>query len=385
MTTSKKALIGAFVIGGVLLFALGLFWIGDRRLLFSESMELFAEFANLSGLRVGAKTFVSGMDAGEVLAIQVPSRPGAKFRVRFRVLDKFQPLMRQDSIASIQVEGLVGSKVLQVDAGTEAAPPAKSGATIPSREPVEISQIIQQSVDTIGKINNAIDEVQAQTIKTMNTVNDLGQEALELTVEVGNDAQKLFATGQSIAEDANVLLAGVRQGRGTIGKLFTEEQLYERASRIADDVRAASENTRSASADIKQIVADLKARNIGENLEKTTANVQEITSEARQLLAGLQQPKAPGQRGLMDEMKNTLENTREATADLAENLEALKRNWLFRGFFRSRGSTTSIPSPPPNTPGVSSLRSVRESAPGFTLPTCSLQPRLEKRCYPKRE
>jgi phospholipid/cholesterol/gamma-HCH transport system substrate-binding protein len=39
----------------------------------------------------------------------------------------------------------------------------------------------------------------------------------------------------------------------------------------------------------------------------------------------------------MSGIKDTLVNTREATADLAENMEALKRNWLFRGFFNSRG------------------------------------------------
>ncbi|MGQ9636004.1 MAG: hypothetical protein ACUVXB_17410 [Bryobacteraceae bacterium] len=60
MTSSRKILVGAFVLGGFLLFALGLFWIGDRRLLFSESLELETEFAHLSGLKVGSKVMVSG-------------------------------------------------------------------------------------------------------------------------------------------------------------------------------------------------------------------------------------------------------------------------------------------------------------------------------------
>ena len=37
---------------------------------------------------------VGEQDAGEVLQIQVPRRPGEKFRVRFRVLEIFRPLMR---------------------------------------------------------------------------------------------------------------------------------------------------------------------------------------------------------------------------------------------------------------------------------------------------
>jgi phospholipid/cholesterol/gamma-HCH transport system substrate-binding protein len=337
VTTSRKALVGAFVIGGVLLFALGLFWIGDRRLLFSDSIELYTEFANLSSLKVGAKTFVSGMDAGEVLGIQVPGRPGEKFRVHFRVLEDFRPLMRQDSIASIQVEGLVGSKVLQVESGTSNSPPVPSGATIPSREPVEIAQIIQQSVDTLNNVNDAIQVVQGHTVQALDTVDELGQEAIKVTLDVGRDARELFATGNAIAKDVNTVVADVRQGRGTIGKLFTDEGLYERAGQVAADVKSASADARALSADVRQIVADLKSRNVGENLAKTTANVEQITSDARQLLAGLQKGGDSSQRSLMADVKDTLENTREATADLAENLEALKRNWLFRGFFNSRG------------------------------------------------
>jgi phospholipid/cholesterol/gamma-HCH transport system substrate-binding protein len=337
MTTAKKALVAAFVIAGLLLFALGLFWIGNRRLLFSNNIELYTEFANLSSLKVGAKTFVSGMDAGEVLGIQVPRRPGEKFRVHFRVLEDFGPLMRQDSVASIQVEGLVGSKVLQVESGSEQSPRVSAGATIPSREPVEISQIIEQSVATLNQVNAAIQEVQGRTVVALDTVNDLGQEAIKVTVDVGRDARDLFATGTSIANDVNGLITDVRQGRGTIGKLFTEDHLYQQASRVADDVKGVSQDARVVSADLRTMIADLKSRNVGENVAKTTANVQQITSDARQLLAGLQKGGEPGQRSLMADVQDTLQNTREATADLAENLEALKRNWLFRGFFNARG------------------------------------------------
>ena len=58
MTASRKIIVGLFVIGGFVLFALGLFWIGDRRLLFSESLELETQFANLSGLKTGSKVMV---------------------------------------------------------------------------------------------------------------------------------------------------------------------------------------------------------------------------------------------------------------------------------------------------------------------------------------
>ena len=67
MSASRQVALGVFLIGGLILFGFGLFWIGDRRQLFSESIDLYTEFANISGLARGAKVRVAGLDAGEVL------------------------------------------------------------------------------------------------------------------------------------------------------------------------------------------------------------------------------------------------------------------------------------------------------------------------------
>ena len=79
---SRPAIVGAFVVGGVLLFTVGLFLIGDRRMLFSDTFEVYAEFAEIAALDNGAKVRVAGMDAGEVENIRVPAGPGSRFRVR---------------------------------------------------------------------------------------------------------------------------------------------------------------------------------------------------------------------------------------------------------------------------------------------------------------
>ena len=60
MRKANRATVGAFVGGGLLLFAVGLFLIGDRRQLFQSSTEIATEFKNLAGLQVGAAVRVSG-------------------------------------------------------------------------------------------------------------------------------------------------------------------------------------------------------------------------------------------------------------------------------------------------------------------------------------
>ena len=122
MGKERLAAVGAFVIGGVLLFAAGLFLIGDRRMLFSDTFQVYAEFKQLAALDTGAKVRVAGVDAGEVEEIRVPTGPSGRFRVRMRVRSDLRPLIRVDSVASIQNDGLVGNKFVQIQTGTDASP-----------------------------------------------------------------------------------------------------------------------------------------------------------------------------------------------------------------------------------------------------------------------
>src|SRR4051812_25292586 len=138
MTGFKAAAVGAFVVAGILLFAAGIFLIGDRRMLFSRTFEVYTEFANIAGLEEGAKVRVAGMDAGEVETIHVPPGPSAPFRVKLRVREDLHPIIRVDSVATIQTDGLVGNKFVQVEAGTDQAQTAPPGGTIHSREPFDL-------------------------------------------------------------------------------------------------------------------------------------------------------------------------------------------------------------------------------------------------------
>ena len=94
MAKSRLAAVGLFVIGGVLLFAAGLFLIGDRRMLFADTFRFHAEFKQLAALDAGAKVRVSGVDAGEVEEIRFPTGPSGRFRVRMRVRSDLRPLIR---------------------------------------------------------------------------------------------------------------------------------------------------------------------------------------------------------------------------------------------------------------------------------------------------
>ena len=296
----------AFVIGGLLLFAAGLFLIGDRRMLFTDTFEVYAEFRELAALDNGAKVRVSGIDAGEVEQIDVPRGPSGRFRVRMRVREDLHALIRQDSVASIQNDGLVGNKFVQIQTGTDASPEIADKGTIQSREPFDIADLMQAMNETIATVNTMLVDVKKNVDEALASISTTAQDAQVLMKEMGGEVRTILAATQKVGADLQAIVGNVRQGRGTVGRLLNDDSLYASVKSIATDA------------------------------QKAMATVREASQDAREAIADFRGDKGPV-KGLTGDAQQTLQAARDAMTDLAETTEALKRNFFFRGFFNRRG------------------------------------------------
>jgi len=300
------AAVGAFVIGGLLLFAAGLFLIGNRRMLFTDTFRVYAEFKQVAALDTGAKVRVSGVDAGEVEEIRVPEGPSGRFRVRMRVRSDLRPLIRVDSIALIQNDGLVGNKFVQIQTGTEAAPAVAEGGTIQSREPFDIADLMLTMSQTLATVNTMLVEVKSGVDEALGAVTATASDAQVLMKNVGGEVRTILGSANDVSRDLKLIVGNVRAGRGTVGKLVNDDALYASVRSMAADAEKAVATVRQASEDARAAIADLRGQN---------GPVRGLTGDAQQ----------------------TLQAAREAMADLADTTEALKRNIFFRGFFNRRG------------------------------------------------
>ena len=306
MGRERLAAVGAFVIGGLLLFAAGLFLIGDRRMLFTDTIRVYAEFKQVAALDTGAKVRVAGVDAGEVEEIRVPEGPSGRFRVRMRVRSDLRPLIRIDSIALIQNDGLVGNKFVQIQTGTEAAPAVADEGTIQSREPFDIADLMVTMSQTLATVNTMLVEVRRGVDEALVAVTATAGDAQGLIKDVGGEVRAILGSADEVSRDLKAIVGNVRAGRGTVGKLVNDEALYASVRSMAADAEKAVATVRQASEDARAAIADLRGQN---------GPVRGLTGDAQQ----------------------TLQAAREAMADLAETTEALKRNFFFRGFFNRRG------------------------------------------------
>ena len=304
---SKRAVgAGAFVLIGLLLFAVALFMIGERRMVFERRFTVYAEFSRLGELEPGTLVRVAGAGAGEVVDIELPGRPSEKFRVKMEVREALHPIIRTDSIAVPQTEGLVGGVFVNIGAGTDQAPLVADGGTIQGREPFQISDLLQQASDTMMMVGDTVAALRGDAETAMKEIAGTAEDAHALFNTMKPDLEAMAANGRLISNDTRELIAKINSGQGTVGKLVNNDDLY----------RQLQEVTRQ-----------------GQDL---MANLHQVSDEARRAVVDFRSKDGPAQ-GLLADMRTTIGQAREATADLADNMEAMKHNFLLRGFFNRRG------------------------------------------------
>ncbi len=298
--------LGAFVIGGILLFAVALFMIGERRMLFASTFDVYVEYAALSGIQEGTPVRVAGMEAGEVKDVRIPANPTQKFRLRMNVREDLHGLVRTDSVVSIRTEGLVGGQYLQISTGSAKAPEAPQGSTLPGQEPFEIADLLQQASTTVKIVNETIVQLRGQVEDTIAAIRGTAQDADEVIRSVSDDVKLIATQGARIARDTSAIIASVRAGKGTVGQLFTDDRLYREAADIATQADRALRELRGATAEVRRTIANATGKG---------GPVSDTMIQLRDLIA----------------------KTRETMGNLEADTEALKRNWFFRGFFQQRG------------------------------------------------
>jgi phospholipid/cholesterol/gamma-HCH transport system substrate-binding protein len=303
---ARLAGVGVFVIGTLLLFGTALFLIADRQMAFADRVVIYTEFSKITGLQPGALVRVSGARAGSVQDIEVPATPAAKFRVRMEVVEELLRLVRTDSLASIETEGLVGGSYLAISSGSPEAPQAPPLSTIAGQEPFDVGDLLDQMSTTIVKVNMTIDALRGELDKTMVAIGDTVGNANDLITTVSDDVRAMAKSGARVSGDLAALTNDVREGRGTVGRLFHDDELYARIAR-------------------------------------TSGNVEEVTKEARALVANARQAIEAfnGQNGqvagLTSDLRQTIDHANEAMERFSDNMDAMRHNFLFRGFFNRRG------------------------------------------------
>ncbi len=297
----EGARLGLFIFIGTVLIVLSIFTIGNKESLFVQSINIQSRFNNIEGLKSGAPVRLSGYTIGSISSIVLADDSVGSVIVTMRIDQELRHFIRIDSEASIKTEGLVGKKIVSITPGSPDQPVADEGSFIKSKNPMNITQLMEDS-EAIIFYMRAITKDFAEIVHKVNK----GNGSISMLInddELYNSTVGLIQTANSDLEQISITLEDVT-------KLLDETT---RAARITfDDID-------TAVIYIKNIVAKVEK---GEGFIGELLNDEDSYDSIKVMISNLVTSTEAAHHGL---------------SSFAENMEALKHNWLFKGYFEERG------------------------------------------------
>jgi phospholipid/cholesterol/gamma-HCH transport system substrate-binding protein len=173
----RAARLGVFIVVTLAILAGGVFVIGSRKYMFRPTYQLKAEFSNVAGLAAGADVEVGGVHSGTVQSIALPHQPGGKVSVVMDLDKSTREIIKHDSIASIETEGVLGNQFLAISFGSSGQPEVKDGEVLQSEPPLAMSDLFKKTSGILDSSQLAINNA-TQATAHLNSVSakiDAGQ------------------------------------------------------------------------------------------------------------------------------------------------------------------------------------------------------------------
>lgn len=268
---SIEILVGLFMF--VVLIALSVFTIVlSREKFFSESYQYEFVFTEVSGLREGDSVYLRGMNVGRVKQTALENS-----RVHVYTTLDVPVELRHGYKIDIVDASMLGGKYLKIYEGPEDAPPLGENVTILGSKPVDMIEELAEAVDGLQRMIQSVERGEGTLGKLLNddsmyTNMEVLTEDLKAIVARVADGQgtvgKLL-NDDAVYNDAAALMANMRmvsdriaQGEGTVGKLLSEdEELYENLDATMLAVREITESINNGEGTIGMLVRDAKLYN----------------------------------------------------------------------------------------------------------------------------
>jgi phospholipid/cholesterol/gamma-HCH transport system substrate-binding protein len=219
---SRAARLGAFIVTTLAVLGVGIFIIGNKQYLFTSTYRLKAQFGDVVGLDVGAQVRVGGVHRGTVSSIELPHSTSGKVTVVMDLDSSTHDIIKQDSVASIETEGLLGNEYMAISFGSAGAANVHNGDTIASYPPLAMSDLIKKA----------------------DAILDSSQEALKNVTQT--------------TAHLNSISAKIDQGQGTVGALINDKKIYGDLDQTMNGIRDTVAQAQTGVTDFQENMEGLK-------------------------------------------------------------------------------------------------------------------------------
>ena len=144
--------LGVFVLAGLFFLVLLLYMIGRNQNLFGATFTIKARFDNVQGLVSGNNVRYAGIQVGTIKRINILN--DTLIEVRMIIDYKMKSFIRQNAVASIGTDGLMGNKVINISPSRESAPLIEEGNTISSRKAIDADEMLRVLSNTNNDVSH---------------------------------------------------------------------------------------------------------------------------------------------------------------------------------------------------------------------------------------
>ena len=291
-TSWAKLRVGLLAIAALILLTALIFYITSSTNYFESRSKVYAYLDTSGGLLKNAPVRLNGMLVGKVEDIQLSgeNKPNRIIRVTMEIQDRMLPAIPSDSKVTIGAENLLGAKLMLIKKGASATPIAKGGE-LPSGSTPELEDIQQQASTTIAVLQNILTKAEGIVGQVEAGKGTIGK----LLVD-----EELYNRFLNIMKEVERMSSALNEGKGTLGKLLKDETIYE--------------DVRKTIARLDLIMADIQAGKgtAGKLLKDDSVYLETKASivEMRKLLADLNEGKGTaGQLLKSDALAKQLSST----------------------------------------------------------------------------
>ncbi|PYT66677.1 MAG: hypothetical protein DMG39_26105 [Acidobacteria bacterium] len=244
--------VGLFVLVGLSVLAAGIFYVSGQGFL-GPKYRLTTYLPEVSGLVSGAAVRVDGVEVGNVESIRFLPRTSGKatdrnknIEVVMRVDRRFQSDILTDSVASLRTEGLLGNRYITISRGLTGAPIPDAGV-IPGAEEKAMAEVVERSAEVLGNLSALSTDVRDLIAGVQEGRGSLGK--------MLNDDQAYNHMRDMLAK-GDAMMTSIRDGQGTLGKLVATDEMYNKFDKGLDNVNVMLADVRAGKGSLGKLIYD---------------------------------------------------------------------------------------------------------------------------------
>jgi len=308
-----NAKLGALVLASMIFLVFSLYLIGKNQNIFGSSIRVIAEMKNVNGLLPGNNIRFKGMDVGTVSEIEMLN--DTTIHVELLIHKSMQTFIKSNSKTTINTDGLMGNKILHINPMDGDSPTLEPGDILFALPQIDTDEMLE----TLNSTGNYLEKTLINLTEITDKLNEsealwslLGDPGLVNDINVAiREFKNAGSNAVAITKSGKNIITSFEKGDGIVNSLFTDS-----------------------------IMNSNFEETLGQ-LQNTSADAAEMMSKMNLLLKNIQEGQGTAGLILQDsafrqQVDQTLQNLESSTFKLNENMEAMKSNFLFRGYYRKQ-------------------------------------------------